>query len=87
MKIDKQKLNLILNALAEVYPFYPSTDYMQSLINDVGGENEFDGHALYLKDKGLIITDLKWDYESSQYWLSPDKTRISCIGLDYLAAE
>lgn len=87
MKIQKDKLVLILNALAEVYPHYPSPEYIQGLANEVGSENEFDGHMLYLSDKGLIITDMKWDYSEGSYWLSPDKTRISCHGLDYLAEQ
>ncbi|EKS6329457.1 TPA: hypothetical protein ACGR8R_002157 [Enterobacter hormaechei] len=87
MKIQKDKLVLILKGLAEVYPYYPSSEYMQGLANDVGSENEFDGHMLYLSDKGLIITDMKWDYLEGSYWFSPDKTRISCQGLDYLAEQ
>ncbi|MEG0230618.1 MAG: hypothetical protein RR970_00790 [Hafnia sp.] len=87
MKIDNEKLDLLLNALAEVYPYFPSTEYMEGLIDDIGGDDVFDGHMLYLKDKGLIISDMKWDSESEKYWLSPADTRISCIGLDYLAAN
>lgn len=85
MKIDNEKLKLILQALAEVYPYPPSTDYMDALIKDVGKESDFDGHMLYLADKGLIITDMKWVDGFGGYTISPDKTRISSKGLDHLA--
>ena len=87
MKIQKDKLVMILNALAEVYPNYPTPEYLQELANEVGSENEFDGHMLYLSDKKLINTDMKWDYTGNNYFLSPDKTRISCYGLDFLAEQ
>ncbi|EMG7110357.1 hypothetical protein V5J96_001573 [Enterobacter cloacae] len=85
MKIDEQKLMLILNTFADVYPYFLPLEKFQELSNDVGGEAKFDGHLLYLKEKGLIISDMKWNFDQQAYELSVGETRISSFGLDYLA--
>ncbi|BBW47221.1 hypothetical protein N5J74_08420 [Enterobacter asburiae] len=87
MKIDTQKLKTILKELADVYPYYLEPHKFMSIGDDVGGEAEFDGHLLYLAEKGLIITDMVWDSNQKAYQLSAGKTRISSAGLDYLAGQ
>ncbi|MDK9941511.1 hypothetical protein NVR52_09995 [Enterobacter roggenkampii] len=87
MKIETQKLKIILKALADIYPYYLGPHKFMAIADDVGGEAEFDGHLLYLAEKGLIITDMVWDTNQKAYQLSAGKTRISSSGLDYLAEQ
>lgn len=87
MKIEKQKLNIILNALADVYPYYLEPEQFLAIGDEVGGEAEYDGHLIYLAEKGLIITDMEWDTTEEAYRLTAGKTRISSTGLDYLSGK
>lgn len=87
MKIEKQKLDFILNALADVYPYYIDPQQFQEMSNAIGSESEFDGHLLYLLEKGLIFSDMKWNPNSRAYQLSAGNTRISSSGLDYLEEQ
>lgn len=87
MKIETQKLKIILNALADVYPYYLEPEKFLAVGDDVGGEAEYDGHLLYLAEKGLIITDMEWDIDEKVYRLTAGKTRISSNGLDYLSGK
>lgn len=87
MKIETQKLKIILDALADVYPYYLEPQKFMAIGDDIGGEAEYDGHLLYLAEKGLILTDMVWDANQKAYRMSAGKTRISSVGLDYLAEQ
>lgn len=91
MHVEKDIFNEILRGLRNAYP-----DMMCGVLYQTYeaqfGEKTLDAHLLYLWEKGLITTQMKYDYlepfspvrEQGSWHVSTELTRINAAGLDYL---
>lgn len=84
MKISKMICKTILDKLEDIYPLMLGSGGYADLTTVVGNENTLDGHLLYLNEKGLIRTVMDYDSSDSRWYVNPNQTRISALGLDYL---
>lgn len=85
MKINKNIMFTILSELTNIYPYYSNDEHYKKLKNIINNNKLFMGHRLYLSEKELINTDLSWNPDLKDYQLNPEKLKISCNGIDYLA--
>lgn len=86
MKIKHSVLTGILQKLADVYPFMLEREGYSQLLTEIE-EQILDGHLLYLHEKGLIDTVMKYNPHMTSWEINPNVTRITAHGLDYLEAQ
>lgn len=85
MELSKQHIKSILEKLQEVYPLMLESEGYKELTQDLGSDVILDSHLLYLWEKGLINTEMKYDPYTPGWTVSAHLTRINCAGLDLLA--
>ena len=86
MKIDKTIVIGILSRLADVYPYMLNSDGYSQLLIEIE-EKILDGHLIYLYEKGLIDTQMKFISYQGVWEINSSLTRITANGLDYLASQ
>lgn len=94
MKIDNDILLRILRDLRDLYPHMLCTSGYKPLL-DQFGEDVLDGHLIYLCEKGLIDTQIEYQYEDNLnpvagtggWIIRSHYTRINSNGLDLLAED
>jgi len=86
MKIDNNIIVGILTKLADVYPFMLETEGYRKLLTEIE-ESILDGHLIYLSEKGLISTTLRYLEHQREWEIHSNNTRITAHGLDYLASQ
>lgn len=85
MELSKQHIKTILEKLQEVYPLMLESEGYTELTEQLGSDMILDAHLLYLWEKGLINTEMKYDPYTPGWSVSPHMTRINCAGIDTLA--
>lgn len=85
MELSKHHIKTILEKLQDVYPFMLESDGYKELAEELGSETTLDAHLLYLWEKGLIDTEMKFDVYGPQWNVSAHITRINSAGIDFLA--
>lgn len=86
MKVSENIITAILQRLAESYPLMLKAVGYNELLVDTE-EQILDGHLLYLWEKGLIDTEMKFNPHRETWIVEADITRINAHGLDYLSEK
>ena len=61
------------------------SDGYRDLVANIGDDTTVDAHLLYLYEKGLINTDMRYDPEIPGWRVIAHQTRINSNGIDALA--
>lgn len=85
MKVFKHHIKTILDKLESVYPLMLENEGYSELTEKIGDELTLDAHLLYLYEKGLIDTDMKYVPYNPSWQVRADLTRINSDGLDFIA--
>lgn len=86
MKIKDSILSGILQKMADVYPFMLEREGYSQLLTEIE-EHTLDGHLIYLHEKGLVDTVMKYNANMKAWEINTNVTRITAHGLDYLASQ
>lgn len=88
MEINTKTIIKILTVLSKYYPMALDQEAYEKLEKDVGGELILKGYILYLTEKNLIISDIKYSAFNGGMWsVQPRQTRINAFGIDYLQED
>ncbi|MCW0310687.1 hypothetical protein NB694_000487 [Pantoea ananatis] len=85
MKLSKQHIKTILDKLESVYPLMLGSDGYRELVASIGDDITLDAHLLYLYEKGLIETEMKYAPHVPGWRVTAHLTRINSNGIDALA--
>lgn len=85
MKLSKHHIKTILDKLESVYPLMLESDGYRELVEEIGDDVTLDAHLLYLYEKGLIETEMKYDPYAPGWTVSAHQTRINSSGIDLIA--
>jgi len=86
MDISARHTTAILNKLYSVYPLMLDSQGYAELVEEVGDDLTLDAHLLYLYEKRLIETDMKYDPYTLSWSVSAHLTRINSNGIDLIAS-
>ncbi|MXP53413.1 hypothetical protein FD737_10005 [Pantoea sp. Seng] len=84
MELSKHHIKTILEKLQDVYPLMLESEGYRELTEELGSDVILDAHLLYLWEKGIIDTEMKYDPYTPGWTVSAHLTRINASGIDLL---